>query len=171
MAMKTLLRFLQSSVPGSRKIKRGVVMLFVAVGMPLLAQDLAPARLREDLHVLRDSLEEGHSGLYRYTPKAEIDHVFEQTESRLDRPMNWRQFYALVLPIIARIRCGHTHITPGAQLAEEVETGIPLLPLDVQIVGGRPWILRDYTAGDQKLQVAELIAINGKKAVDLLAPR
>jgi hypothetical protein len=168
MAMKTLLRFLQSSVPGSRKIKRGVVMLFVAVGMPLLAQDLAPARLREDLHVLRDSLEEGHSGLYRYTPKAEIDHVFEQTESRLDRPMNWRQFYALVLPIIARIRCGHTHITPGAQLAEEVETGIPLLPLDVQIVGGRPWILRDYTAGDQNLRGAELIEINGKKAVDLL---
>ncbi len=132
------------------------------------AQDLAPARLREDLHVLRESLEEGHSGLYRYTPKAEMDRVFEQTESRLDRLMNWRQFYGLVLPIIANIRCGHTHITPGAQLTEEVETGIPLLPLDVQIVGGRPWILRDYTAGDQNFRGAELIEINGRKVVNLL---
>src|ERR1039457_6155487 len=104
MAMKTLLRFLQSSVLASREFKRAavmlfvaVVMLFVAVGMPLLAQDLAPARLREDLHVLRESLEEGHSGLYRYTPKAEMDQVFEQAESKLDHPMSWRQFYALVL--------------------------------------------------------------------------
>ena len=61
MAMKTLLRFLQSSVLASREFKRAAVMLFVAVVMPLLAQDLAPARLREDLHVLRESLEEGHS--------------------------------------------------------------------------------------------------------------
>src|SRR5664279_4845351 len=166
--IKTLSSIFQSSALTSRVFIPAIVMLIAAVGLPLPAQELAPARLREDLHVLRESLEEGHSGLYRYTPKAEMDHAFEQAESSLDHPMSWRQFYALVLPIVARIRCGHTHITPGAEHNEELEDGIPVLPFDVQIVGGRPWILRDYTAGEQNLQGTELIEINGKKIGDLL---
>ena len=82
--------------------------------------------------------------------------------------MSWRQFYALVLPIVARIRCGHTHITPGAAHNEEAEEEIPVLPLDVQIIDGTPWILRDYSAEKQNLQGAELIEINGRKIRDLL---
>jgi hypothetical protein len=166
--IENLLSFFPSSALGSRVFIPAIVMLIASVGLPLPAQELAPALLREDLHVLRESLEEGHSGLYRYTPKAEIDHAFEQAESRLDRPMSWRQFYALVLPIVARIRCGHTHITPGAAHNKEVEEEIPVLPLDVQIVDGVPWILRDYSAGKQNFQGTELLEINGKKIGDLL---
>ena len=146
--MKTQSSLFLSGVSASRVFIPAIAMLIATVGLPLPAQELAPARLREDLHVLQQSLEEGHSGLYRYTPKAEMDQVFEQAESRLDHPMSWRQFYALVLPIVARIRCGHTHITPGAEHNQEVEEGIPVLPFDVQIVDGRLWVLRDYTAGD-----------------------
>lgn len=166
--IKILLSFFQSSALGSRVFISAVVMLIATSGLPLPAQQLAPALLREDLHALRESLEEGHPGLYRYTPKPEMDRAFEQAESSLDRPMSWRQFYALVLPIVARIRCGHTHITPGAVHNEEVEEGIPVLPFDVQIVDGRLWILRDYSAGKQSFQGAELLEINGKKIGDLL---
>ena len=35
-----------------------------------LGEQVQPAaKLREDLHILRRALEEGHSGVYRYTPK------------------------------------------------------------------------------------------------------
>jgi hypothetical protein len=166
--MKTLLNLFQLGAPANRVFIPAIAMLIATVGLPLPAQELAPSRLREDLHVLQQSLEEGHSGLYRYTPKAEMDQVFEQAESRLDHPMSWRQFYALVLLIVARIRCGHTHITPGAEHNQEVEEGIPVLPFDVQIVDGRLWVLRDYTAGEQSFQGAELLEINGKKIGDLL---
>ena len=71
--IKTLLSSFQSSIFGSRVFIPAIVMLIATTGLPLQAQELAPALLREDLHVLRESLEEGHSGLYRYTPKAEMD--------------------------------------------------------------------------------------------------
>jgi hypothetical protein len=166
--IKTLSSFFQSSAIASRVFIPAIVMLIAAVALPMPAQELAPALLREDLHVLRESLEEGHSGLYRYTPKAEMDRAFERAESHLNHPMSWRQFYALVLPIVARIRCGHTHITPGAEHNKEVENEIPVLPLDVQIIDGRPWILRDYSGGEQNLQGAELIEVNGRNIRDLL---
>jgi len=104
--IKTLSSFFQSSAIASRVFIPAIVMLIAAVALPMPAQELAPALLREDLHGLRESLEEGHSGLYRYTPKAEMDRAFERAESHLNHPMSWRQFYALVLPIVARIRCG-----------------------------------------------------------------
>ena len=166
--IKTLLSFFQSSALGNGVFILAVVILTGAAGLSLPAQELAPALLREDLHVLRESLEEGHSGLYRHTTAAELDRAFDQAESSLDHPMSWRQFYALVLPIVASIRCGHTHITPGAAHNKEVEEGIPVLPLDVEIIDGRLWILRDYIAGEQSFQGAELLEINGKKIGELL---
>ena len=37
-----------------------------------------PEKLREDFRILRGALEEGHPGIYRYTPKAELDKRFDQ---------------------------------------------------------------------------------------------
>ena len=36
---------------------------------------VSPEKLHEDFRILRAALEEGHPGIYRYTPKAEIDLV------------------------------------------------------------------------------------------------
>ncbi len=34
---------------------------------------LTPAELKEDFHTVRQTFEDAHAGLYRYTPKPEMD--------------------------------------------------------------------------------------------------
>jgi len=43
-----------------------------------------PEKLREDFRILRGALEEGHPGIYRYTPKQMLDRRFDQAEKALD---------------------------------------------------------------------------------------
>ena len=47
----------------------------------------SPQQLAEDFQVARRSLEEGHSGIYRYTSKAELDRIFDAAAGSLTRPM------------------------------------------------------------------------------------
>ena len=42
-----------------------------------------PEKLREDFRILRGALEEGHPGIYRYTPKQVLDRRFDQAEKVL----------------------------------------------------------------------------------------
>ena len=58
--------------------------------MVLVAAKLSPGQMREDFRVLRASLEEGHPGIYRYAPKAEIDEALRAI-SRLRLPVPERR--------------------------------------------------------------------------------
>ena len=48
---------------------------------------MTAAELREDFDLMRAALEEAHSGLYRYSTKAEMDRVFDAQRAKLNRPM------------------------------------------------------------------------------------
>jgi len=61
-----------------------------------------PGQLREDFQIVRQSLEEGHPGLYRQTKKIELDRVFDNAEKSLNYPMDFYEFYRLMAPTIAR---------------------------------------------------------------------
>jgi uncharacterized protein (TIGR03435 family) len=117
-----------------------------------------PAQLRRDLKVLREALEEGHPGIYRYLPKPEMDRVFDRTAAGLTHEMTALEFYRVLAPVVARIKCGHTALRPSGaiqlRLADE-----PLIPVDVAILGGRVYVTRDFSEGGT-LAGAELLAIN-----------
>ena len=66
-------------------------------------------QLNEDLVILRKALEEGHAGLYRYTPKEELDKMLEKIDRKLTEPMSEFDFFLELQPLIADINCGHTH--------------------------------------------------------------
>src|SRR6266568_843556 len=96
----------------------------------LVAQTIEPEKLREDFRILRSALEEGHPGIYRYTPKAELDSVFDATAARIDRPMTALEFYRVLAPVVAALKCGHTSMG----LSEELQKrAIPLFPAEVRV--------------------------------------
>jgi uncharacterized protein (TIGR03435 family) len=103
-----------------------------------------PAQLRRDLRILRQALEEGHPGIYRYTPKPELDRVFDDVAARLNHPMTALQLYRVLAPAVARIKCGHTALAPSRaielRLADE-----PLLPIEAAILGGKVYVARDFS--------------------------
>jgi hypothetical protein len=132
-----------------------------ATPAPALAADpVPPQKLREDFRILRAALEEGHPGIYRYTPKKELDPRFDQAEKALDRPMNVYEFYRIVAPAVAAVKCGHT----GVRVSPELDKSKPRLPLVVRVLDGKIYVLRDLSSAAGALAGQEVRAVNGMAA-------
>ena len=74
-------------------------------------EKLEPEKLLADFRIARQALEEGHSGIYRYTSKEELDRLFDQAEKSLTKPMSMLEFYRVLAPVVAAIKCGHTEVS------------------------------------------------------------
>ena len=151
-------------------------ILVSALARPATGQDAdAPPRLtsrelREDWRILRAALEEGHGGLYRITPRAEMDGHFDRAGAQLDSGMTAFDFVRIAAPVVAAIHDGHTRIDlPPAWevwLAEQPR----LFPFRLAFVRSRAYLHRDYSArGDAPLG-AEVLAINGIAMAALMGP-
>jgi hypothetical protein len=121
-----------------------------------------PKQLREDFQIARHSLEEGHGELYRYIGKAELDRIFDRAESKLNHPMNFYEFYRVMAPTIAAIKCGHTGLGLPQEIRAEIDAQ-PWLPFDVKVLDSKAYIFRDY-AKSGALAGKEILAINGVPA-------
>src|SRR5262245_32240076 len=120
---------------------------------PAIAPDpVPPEKLREDFRILRGALEEGHPGSYRYTPKKELDQRFDQADKALDRPMNVYEFYRVVAPAVAALKCGHT----GVRVSPDLDKGKPRLPLVVRVLDGKIYVLRDLSSAQGTLAGQEI---------------
>jgi hypothetical protein len=141
---------------------------------PILAQvspsslpKFEPEQLHEDFRVFRSALEEGHSGIYRYTSKAEMDRHFDQAEQSLKVKMDVLEFYRILAPVAARIKCGHTGVGLPSSIGQEFNTTTPLLPLYVKVIDKKPYVLRDFTPAGG-LAGKEIISVNGVPAAKIV---
>ncbi|HEY7545194.1 MAG TPA: S41 family peptidase [Blastocatellia bacterium] len=132
------------------------------------ANGLTPEEMRADFDLMRKALEEAHTGLYRYSTKAEMDRAFDAQRAKLNRSMTKVEFYALVTEMLAKIRCGHTGMTLDDETRATV-TNTPMFPLRVLIEGERLRVIFNDTPADQTIRPGmEIIEINGRKAKDIL---
>ena len=122
----------------------------VAFLIPTFGQDpLAPLpkltkqQLAEDFQIARRALEEGHSGIYRYTSKTEMDRIFDAAGRSLDRPMDVLEFLRVLAPAVAAIKCGHTSVSSPESFRREMTNTLPLLPFQVRVLDKRAYIFRD----------------------------
>jgi hypothetical protein len=128
----------------------------------------SPEKLLEDFKILRASLEEGHSGIYRYTSKAELDRVFDNAAAQLTRPMDAIEFYRVVAPVVAAIKCGHTSVSLPDDLRREMNAKALLLPFNVRVIGKRVFVFRDLSASKDSFEGSEIISVNGRPAGQIL---
>jgi peptidase S41-like protein len=168
-----------------KRIFNSRLLLSLAVTFALVsaigAQDASPLpkfspdQLREDFQIARRALEEGHSGIYRYTPKAELDRVFDAASKSLDRPMDAVEFFRVLAPAVAAIKCGHTNVTLPEAFRKEINNTYPLLPFQVRVLKGRAYIFRDFAdLGNPEnksgaLAGREIRSINGVPALKIVA--
>lgn len=131
------------------------------------AAALTPQQLRADLQLARRALEESHGGIYRYASKAEIDRAFDAAATQLDKPLHARAFQRVLAPAVAALRCGHAIVLPSPALQAEMEQA-SLLPLDVKLIDGRLYILRDFD-GAGKLAGREVVSVNGVAVAAIVA--
>jgi hypothetical protein len=122
---------------------------------------LSPERLAEDFAVFRTALEEAHPGIYRYTPKAEFDALFDAIAAQLDAPMTEQEFYRALNPAIVALRCGHTKFHPERNFATPYNYGLDeQLPLVLFISGRRAWVQADLSPAPALPVGTELLAID-----------
>ncbi|HEV2689633.1 MAG TPA: S41 family peptidase [Bryobacteraceae bacterium] len=145
---------------------RTLVVAALAIAPLVYAQQPAttkiePKLLEEDLRIARGALETGHSGIYRYTPKAELDKTFDAMAKQISGPMTPMEFYRLLAPITGAIKCGHTAVNPPRDVQQATNRSMPLFPLDVEVLAGRVYVYRDYSPDDHGAAGQEVRRING----------
>ena len=128
-----------------------------------------PTELTEDFDILRQALEEAHPGLYRYTSKTDLDRLFAHARSQLNNRMTAVEFYRLLAPVIAQIRCGHTILRPAPTLEGELFGGDKIFPFGVRIRSGKVHIFDDFATPNKSLAGAEVLSINGVSTSKILA--
>ena len=146
--------------PSLPKIAAGLLLAAAVTGAT--AAPLTAQQLQADFQQVRRALEESHGGIYRYTSKATLDRVFDDAAAKLDRPMEAVDFHRILGPAVAAVRCGHTALIPAPALQSAMEQAL-LLPLDVKLIGGRIYVLRDLD-GALELAGREIVAVNGVPA-------
>lgn len=126
-----------------------------------LSTKFTPGQLREDFRVLRQSLEEAQPGLYRHTSRGELDRLFSEAERSLDRPLDAFEFYRVLTPLAASVRCGHTSIEmPDFFVQEQDSSRIQSFPALIKILNGKIYVWRDLTNKDSSLAGKEILSIN-----------
>lgn len=68
-------------------------------------------QLEEDFLIFRESLEEGHPGLYDYTSKQEMDSLFDIVYSKIKGGATAYEFYELIIPIVKYVHDSHTYLS------------------------------------------------------------
>jgi hypothetical protein len=86
------------------------LLALAAIAAALLhAQEpLNPPQLQEDFSLFRKTLEAAHTGLYRYTSKAEMDARFDAAAKQLSRPMTALEFRLVIGPVLSYPLRPHT---------------------------------------------------------------
>lgn len=126
-----------------------------------LSTKFPPDQLVHDFRILRQTLEESQPGLYRQTSKDELDRAFEKAEKSLDRPLDVFEFYRVLTPLIASIRCGHTNLQlPDFFVKEQDTPRIKSFPALVKIIDGKVYIRRDLSDKSSGLGGKEILSIN-----------
>jgi hypothetical protein len=148
----------------------GVVATSVLSGGIVAGQDtvskkkISAAEARGDFDVMRQALEEAHTGLYRYSSKSEMDRTFARDRARLNGEYSKAELMGALSRTVAAIRCGHTGIQPDDGLRAQVREA-KLFPLQVHVEDGKLYALTNELEKDASVRPGmEILEIQGEKA-------
>ena len=82
--------------------------------------------------------------------------------------MNAVEFYRILAPVVAAIKCGHTGVGLPEEMQKAYSTKALLLPLQIRVLAGKVYILRDFSDGATTLAGREIRSINGVPAAKIV---
>jgi C-terminal processing protease CtpA/Prc len=146
----------------------GLVLISASSQDAQTQPQLSVEALRQDFTIFRQALEEVHPGLYEHTQKPDLDAKFGAVYSALLDPLTDIGFYRRLSPIIATIHCYHTGLQLSTLSLKRFDNTQKILPLDIRVLGGRPYVFRNFGAANVPLG-SEILAINGAPAHEIIA--
>jgi hypothetical protein len=124
---------------------------------------------KEDLKVLWDILEEGHGGFDRYTPTEALRKSFDAAGNRLTGPMTEFDFYARLLPLVAEIKDGHTHLALSPPAIAYLDAQPVHFPFALRFLKDKAYILRNLGGDPSIKEGAELLSVGGTDIMDIVS--
>lgn len=124
---------------------------------------LPVALLKEDLTILKKTLEANHPSLYWYNTKDSIDFNFENALSTMKDSLNEVQFKKKVAEIISTIHCGHTSVNYSKNFTKLYKHHLyPMFPLYLKVWADSMVVLGNTIETDSILKRGVIItSING----------
>jgi hypothetical protein len=123
---------------------------------------LQPPAMQADFTYLRKALEETHPGLYRYASKADMTRKMDSLYARLDGPLPYWSYYAMLSSLIGEIRCAHTFMVPTENTNGFLNQA-RVFPFTIRFVNADQACVVLNRSADTTLRPGyELLSINGE---------
>ena len=133
-------------------------------------QKYAASAIREDIVVLKQTLEANHPSLYWYTPKDSIDYFFNKGMEELKDSLTEIQAKNYIAKMVNTIKCGHTSVRYSKQflkLAEKYK--FPQFPLSIKTWKDSLVVLARYNRADSMLKSGTIItSINDRSSKEII---
>lgn len=129
--------------------------------------------LKTDVDKVYEQLKKNHPKLYQYTPKEVLDFKFDSLKTSITTPINSREFYKKLAPIVAQVKQGHIsvgsanrHFTKKKRKKLKKEK-FEFYDLDFEYLNDKLWV--SNTKGeDSTLIGSEVAKIDNENADGLL---
>lgn len=125
-------------------------------------------QLKDDLALLKDSLQVVHPALYRYTSKKSFDSLFRAAGNRINKPMKLHEFYGIVAPLVARVADIHATIELPDEYHSYVAATSQLFPFDVRIINREVFVVSDNSADSSISVGSRIVSINDEPIARVL---
>jgi|GEM_PF-6840828 len=153
------------------------LLLTLFVTYPMLAQEtfFTKEKLEEDIKQLEKTLVKIHPGLDYFTPKSDIENMFQERLATLPDSMSRMAFYEWLEPIIDTIKCGHTNIQFSHKLFKEKEDREKpqVFPMDLVMINNEVLVKEDFDIGDHIIprgsQILSVDTVDINHIVDRIA--
>lgn len=130
-------------------------------GKDRLKQVYSTGELNQDFRQFRRIMELKTAGLY--TDRDRLRTMLDRAASSIREPMTELEFYRLLAPIVAELRCGHTFLSVSKPMEAYMREEALLFPLTVRFVDDGLFVIDD-PHGTGIAPGSEIFSINGTTA-------
>lgn len=133
-------------------------------------QKFAKSAVAEDLEYLYASLQDAHYNLYAYTPKNEMDSVYQSIEASLPNDsLDLLEATNILQRLTTAANNGHTGVEfPGASYRQYLYSGGTIFPIEIAFEGGKNLIRKNFST-EQDIKVgSEILSVNGEPISKIL---
>ncbi|MDH3939332.1 MAG: S41 family peptidase, partial [candidate division Zixibacteria bacterium] len=118
------------------------------------------SQLQSDFHQLRRLINRNHP--MSFTDQQEMDSAFDRQFALLDDSLTLMEFFRIVAPAVSKVRCGHTRLTLGEPVRENLYEYGDHLPLDLRVVGDSLFVYETYLDSPIITPGSAVLSINGQ---------
>ncbi|MGD8114145.1 MAG: S41 family peptidase [Sphaerochaetaceae bacterium] len=113
--------------------------------------------LRKDFRQFRNHIEKESAFLFADIEM--IDELLDETEKQIKDTMSELEFYRLLNPVVARLRCGHSFLSVSKSFQQNMAESVKYFPLSVRISDDKLFVIEDRST--EKISCgAQIMSIN-----------